>query len=456
MIARYSRHILIFIAFSAILALIHAAPYRSYAIEPGQTPTIKYLFSINAIASGYPFQGVQDIFIDNKNNELYALDSSNRRVVITDMEGTFLYQFKYADAGIKSTPREIAVGDDNLIYLAEEKRIVVATYKGMYKKDLNLSNVPDADKMVIQSMAIEGDRLYIGDSGNGRIVVMDRGKEVFITQFEEGFGKNIYIALDDDGIYVRDPALFSVFHLNKDGRFLERFGIVSGLAGGFSMIVDMTVDRKNGRVIVVDTNRIAVIFFDRNGKFLFEFGGAEIFKWPSAVAADARGRIYVSDSTNKIRVFEVIEAPPVVEAKKEEVPPPVIEPPKDELPPHEDEITELVEKEKRLLPVFFAVDSAEIKEADKATLDKNAEWLRKNPDMKINVRGYADERGSDEYNLKLSKNRAKAVMEYLIKEGVEPERMKVVPYGKAISTDKTEEDYASSRKVDFLVVESVE
>lgn len=433
-----------------LILLIHAIIYYpsiGFSQEAASSGAlgIKYLFSIGAIASGYPFQGVQDIFIDNKDNELYALDSGNRRVFITDMEGTFLYQFNYADAGIKSAPREIAVGDDNLIYLAEEKRIAVANYKGIYKKDFDLSNVPDADKMVIQSMAIEGNRLYIGDGGNARIVVMDRKKEVFITQFKEGLGKNIYIALDYDGIYVRDPALFSVFHLNKDGRFLERFGVVSGLAGGFSMTVDMTVDRKNGRVIVVDSNRIAVIFFDRNGKFLFEFGGAEIFKWPSAVAVDARGRIYLSDATNKIRVFEVIEAQPVVEAKKEEVP-----------PPPKDEVTEMVEKEKRLIPVFFSVDSAEIKETDKATLDKNAEWLRKNPDIKINVQGYADERGTDEYNLRLSEKRAKAVMDYLVEKGIDPKRLKFIGYGKELTKDTSEEGMAKNRRVDFLVVEGVE
>ncbi|MEK7828936.1 MAG: OmpA family protein, partial [Deltaproteobacteria bacterium] len=357
-----------------------------------------------------------------------------------------------------------------------------------YQKDLDLSTVPDKDKMVIQSFAVEGDMIYLGDSGNGRIVVMDRKKEAFITQFKEGMERNILIGMDDTGIYIRDPAIFSVFRLDKSGKPLGRFGVVSSLPGGFSMTVDMTVDRKNGRVIVVETNRAAVIFFDREGKFLFEFGGPEIFKWPRAVAVDDKNRVYVSDSSQTIRVFEVEEEAPVVIMAKIEpppvpepppvaaIPPPAPEPepptvaappppaPEPEPPPvaalpppapepPKDEVTKMVEVAGRLLPAFFAVDSAELNKSDLEILDKDVEWLGKNPDIKINVRGYADERGSDEYNLKLSEKRAKSVMDYLVKKGIDPKRMKFIGFGRVISADKSEETMRQNRRVDFLVVE---
>src|SRR3989338_10965668 len=88
--------------------------------------SIKYLFTITAITSGERFSGIRSLFVDNKHKELYILDDGNNRVVITDLNGIFLYQFKYVE--IKSgEPIGIAVTEDGLIYIAEEKRIVVAT-----------------------------------------------------------------------------------------------------------------------------------------------------------------------------------------------------------------------------------------------------------------------------------------------------------------------------------------
>lgn len=413
--------------------------------------TIQYLFSIDAMASGQPFAGVSALFIDNKNSELYALDGGNRRLVITNTEGVFLYQFSYTDAGIKNMPIGIAAADDGKIYFAEGQRVAVTDYRGMYDHDMALSTIPDADKISIQSIAIDGNTVYLG--AVGRVVVMDRKEEKFIAEFKEGLGQNNYIALDDNGMYIRDPGALIIFHLAKDGKLLGHFGKISGLAGGFSMTVDMAVEKKKGWVIVLDTNRVAVIFFDREGKFLFEFGGSELFKWPRAVAADDEGRIYVSDGSGKIRVFQIIEDAPVIEEAKSEpkpampsaVPPPAPEPKKDE-------VQKIVEEEGRLLPLFFAVGSAKLKKTDLLILNKNAAWLKKNPDAKINVRGYADERGTDEYNLTLSKKRAKAVMDYFVKQGIDSKRLKFIGYGKELTTDKSETGFARSRRVDFLVV----
>lgn len=432
-----------------LASYVFAPACFSQESQPAKTTTIRYLFSIDAVASGFPLVGVRTLFVDNAHEELYILDDSNKRVVITDSNGIFLYQFKYTDAGVKSMPVGIAAAEDGLLYIAEEKRIVITSYRGIYKKDMDFSTVPNADKMVIQSIAVEGDKLYLGDGVNGRILVMDRKKEAFVAEFKEGIAHNSYLSLDNDGIYIMDPPMFSIIHLDKNGKLLGRWGMASSLPGGFSMTVSMAVDRKNGRVTVLDLNRYQVIFFDRQGKFLFEFGGSDIFKTPSAVAVDDKERVYVFDASGKIRVFQLMEeAPPlpVVEVKKE--PEPVPSPPE----PIK-EVEKMVETEKRLLPVFFDVDSAKLKSADFEILDKDIAWLKENPGTKINVRGYADERGTDAYNLKLSKARAKAVMDYFVKNGIDAKRLKFVGFGRVISTDKSEEALRQNRRVDFLVVE---
>jgi DNA-binding beta-propeller fold protein YncE len=290
----------------SLAAFLYAS--TSFAQKPPPVRRIiRYLYSIDAAVSGRPFLGIKDIFIENKNREIYVIDGGNRRVVITDIEGGFLYQFSFTDAGIGGHINGIAVAEDGTIYVCEQKRVVLLRYNGKYQREMDLSTVPDHDTMILQSIAIEGDTVYLGDGLNNRVVVMDREEEVFLTELKENMGLNINIFLDDGGFYIFDPGTYTVSRFNREGKLLKRFGRLSGLAGGFSMISDMAVDRKNGRLFVLDLNRLAAIFFDRNGNFLFEFGGAQTFRGPVAGAVDERGRVYIGDRVNKIRVFEVIE-----------------------------------------------------------------------------------------------------------------------------------------------------
>ncbi len=228
------------IFFSAVFSLSCLIPSSGFGQEPDDLiPSIRYLFSIDGTTSGRPFVDVQDLYVDDKNEEIYVMDNGSRRVVISDFNGTFLYQFSYVDAGVRAAPREISISDNGMIYIAESFRVAVLNYRGIYHHDLDLSTVPDADKMTIQSIAIEDDFIYIGDAGLDRVIVMDLDKEVFINQFSDGVGKNFFLELDDDTIYLMDPAAFSVYRIDKEGTALGRFGKVSGLPGGFSQIVDL-------------------------------------------------------------------------------------------------------------------------------------------------------------------------------------------------------------------------
>lgn len=416
----------------------------------------RYLLTISAVTSDYPFNEIRDLFIDSKHEELFVLDNGNKRVVITDLNGIFLYQFKYLDAGIKTRPVGIASAEDGLLYIAEEKRVVITSYRGVYKRVLNVSTVPDAAQMAIQSIAVDGDKLYIGDVGNKRIIALDRKREEFISQFKDiqlmdrkskknRLMRNFYVAAADDGLYVDDPAGFAIFRLDKkDGKPLAVFGIVSSLAGGFSMPIDMTVDRKTGRVLVVDWNRLAVIVFDKEGEFLFEVSGADIFRGPNAVAA-YDNRIYVSDGSI-IRVFLATEEPLVATETEPDTgqtssPPP--ETPKDR-------VATFAETKGMLLPVYFPEGSIEFKEADGIILDNNIKWLKENHEAKLDIRGYADDRQSEESNLVLSEERAKAANDYMTRRGIDQKRLTFKGYGK-VSTGAGDADMPRKR-VDFILV----
>ncbi len=80
--------------------------------------------------------------------------------------------------------------------------------------------------------------------------------------------------------------------------------------------------------------------------------------------------------------------------------------------------------------VFYAFDSAEVSDAARENLESQALYMKKNPDKNIVMAGHCDERGSTEYNLALGALRAGNAAHVLIHDGIEPERIKTISYGK--------------------------
>ena len=80
--------------------------------------------------------------------------------------------------------------------------------------------------------------------------------------------------------------------------------------------------------------------------------------------------------------------------------------------------------------VFFDTDMSNIREDGRATLTKQAEWLKKYTNYPILIEGKCDERGTREYNLALGERRANAVRQYLVAQGVPADRIKTISYGK--------------------------
>ena len=80
--------------------------------------------------------------------------------------------------------------------------------------------------------------------------------------------------------------------------------------------------------------------------------------------------------------------------------------------------------------VFFDFDKSGLRADAKATLAKQAAWLKQYPNYSLTVEGHADERGTREYNLALGEKRANSVKEFLTANGVAAARVKTISYGK--------------------------
>ena len=80
--------------------------------------------------------------------------------------------------------------------------------------------------------------------------------------------------------------------------------------------------------------------------------------------------------------------------------------------------------------VFFATNKSSLTTASRATLRKQATFLRKNKNLNVTIEGHADERGTREYNLALGARRANSAREFLVSRGIESSRIKTVSFGK--------------------------
>ncbi len=97
----------------------------------------------------------------------------------------------------------------------------------------------------------------------------------------------------------------------------------------------------------------------------------------------------------------------------------------------------------------YGFDSAELSAGGIAILNEVAPRLKDNPDVRLIIEGYTDDRGAAEYNQKLSQRRADAAKDYLVSQGVAGNRIDAVGRGEEnpIASNDTEEGRAQNRRV---------
>jgi peptidoglycan-associated lipoprotein len=157
-------------------------------------------------------------------------------------------------------------------------------------------------------------------------------------------------------------------------------------------------------------------------------------------------------------------APPVATAPPPPPPPPApappVQPPPQQVqrPVTEDEIfakktVDQLNAERPLVEVLFDYDQFSIREDQRGALQKNADYLRRWPSVRVSVEGHADERGTAEYNLTLGERRGNAIMEYLSGLGLPANRFVVVSKGKEtpVCREMTEECHQRNRRGAFII-----
>lgn len=108
--------------------------------------------------------------------------------------------------------------------------------------------------------------------------------------------------------------------------------------------------------------------------------------------------------------------------------------------------------------VYFATDQYNIEGESRTALNKLAGIFKEYPNTNILVEGHTDSTGSDAYNLTLSKNRAQAVTNFLVNEGISSGRIDTKWYGESQPKydNSTVEGRAKNRRVELAIVANEE
>ncbi len=106
--------------------------------------------------------------------------------------------------------------------------------------------------------------------------------------------------------------------------------------------------------------------------------------------------------------------------------------------------------------IYYDLDKYNIRPDAAIELDKLVAILQDNPTLKIELGSHTDARASDAYNQKLSQNRAKSAVEYIVSKGIAADRMTYKGYGETVlivKNAKTEEEHQRNRRTEFKILE---
>ena len=106
-----------------------------------------------------------------------------------------------------------------------------------------------------------------------------------------------------------------------------------------------------------------------------------------------------------------------------------------------------------LKDIHFKFDQYDLDDNSRAVLQKNAEFLKNNPNLHVEVQGHCDERGTNNYNIALGERRAHSTKKYLVAQGVNSRNVHVISYGeeKPFCFSSGEVCWQENRRAHFMV-----
>ena len=257
---------------------------------------------------------------------IFVGDTVARHIAAFDFPRKRYYEFGNKGLGRLAKPLGLATDEMGRLYVCDgtSKRVMVYDLDGTFLSAIGSGEYFDRPTGV--AVNADGSRIYVVDTGgvdssNHRVRVFDQAGAHLFDIGERGTGRGqfnlpLMAATDRQGrIYVTDAGNFRVQVFSPEGQLVSSFGEAGRYPGQFSHPKGIATDR-DGKVFVVDTSFANFQIFNQDGQILMhigereESGGAGSFILPSDVAVDVDGRVYVVDQFfRKVDVFRPAELP---------------------------------------------------------------------------------------------------------------------------------------------------
>jgi len=149
------------------------------------------------------------------------------------------------------------------------------------------------------AIAKKGDLIMVADSSNPPAIIAFNTDGKFLFQITEEVTRASGLAISGERLLVADAGMHCISIFDLHGKFLNRFGTRGSGPGQFNYPTHVAADSR-GNIYVTDSMNSRIQVFDSQGKFLRQIGGPGdgpgSFGRPKGVAVDAEGRVYVSDA----------------------------------------------------------------------------------------------------------------------------------------------------------------
>jgi DNA-binding beta-propeller fold protein YncE len=316
-------NILSFLRYSIVICLftiVASVPYAAADIGGAY-----YEYNLSDFSGNIPYNWA-GLSVDKGQNEIYVIYKND--IAVYNAKGMKIYSFGN-DENLRGVIYDVAVAGDGSIFLLmhedDNYSVMRCNYRGESVSQIKFSDFPAPYSKIFPARMIyrEGD-LYLADlMASKKVVITDTNgnfKDGYdinalfgLDEFEKKPGQEKEIAgfsVDREGnMLFTVPTIFRAFILSPD-RKVRSFGESGNIPGKFSVVAGIAAD-DSGNIYIADSLKSVVMIFDKNLKFIMEFGyrgdkpGNLIIPRNMVVS---NGNIYVSQARKRgVSVYKIVD-----------------------------------------------------------------------------------------------------------------------------------------------------
>jgi DNA-binding beta-propeller fold protein YncE len=294
---------------SRIRLLIFSSIFVSvFFTLPASALEVKSVASIK----GHPkefFSYPKALFLEPDKGRIYVADAGANRLLSFTPELTYLSKFDHN--GQLKMPLSLLKDAKGRFYILEgdKGKIILFDVKAKTSRSIPLPGIDNPSAITLSNKG----EVFVADLTKGKILSFDgegsNTREIKLPSELNPLTLTDLFSGGDGNIYAVDPLRRKVFVINSsDGNILSAFGNQGNKSG--EMLFPVSVCYIRGMILVADSHRHRIIIFNKEGKFLYEFGrkgfDEGFLNYPIFVRANDKGQIFVVNKvTRRVEVFQI-------------------------------------------------------------------------------------------------------------------------------------------------------